>query len=124
MSDFETRMTEVGQEFDKFIELPGSEDWIKAQIMGQTLEERFPNEDPCNLLTAIECNFGDVPQSFNTEQILQLKMIQEGANDESYWIWKLTERNTGQWYVLASCDYTGWDCQSWLTFQRLDPNQQ
>ena len=38
-----------------------------------------------------------------------------GANDEDSWYWILQKQNGKFVSVEASCDYTGWDCQSSAT---------
>ncbi len=49
---------------------------------------------------------------FTREDVKEICGIKEGANDEE--AWRIYGRlKDGRWFYLeASCDYTGWDCQA------------
>lgn len=37
-----------------------------------------------------------------------------GANDEDNWYWIIQTKNNKFVWARGGCDYTGWDCLSWL----------
>jgi hypothetical protein len=49
---------------------------------------------------------------FELEDIYNLHANIPGHNDEDSWYWILELRDGRFLLVQASCDYTGWDCQS------------
>ena len=54
------------------------------------------------------------PQSFTQNDIAEVVGIAEGERDEAPWHW-LVSLKDGRWaYMVGGCDYSGWDCQSWL----------
>lgn len=66
-----------------------------------------------DLEAAIESN--DV--SFTLDDIEMVLAVHEGKNDEEDWEWVIQlrgEREMQYIFLNGGCDYTGWDCQSWL----------
>lgn len=55
----------------------------------------------------------DRPESVQDE-IERVLAKWEGAHDTDDWIWILALRNNKYAYLQAGCDYTGWDCRSWI----------
>lgn len=52
------------------------------------------------------------PQPFAITDILDVKAAIPGHNDEDAWYWVVELRDGRFFLITASCDYTGWDCQS------------
>ena len=48
--------------------------------------------------------------------IKSLICLQKGENEERDWQWNVTDQDGNVWYVVGGCDFTGWDCQSWLSW--------
>lgn len=70
------------------------------------METRLPDQD---LKYALEYNPQD---GFDLSQIKTLLACIPGANDEYSWHWVVSLEDGRYAYIQASCDYTGWDCQS------------
>lgn len=67
-----------------------------------------PNDD---IWSALEYN---APQSFQIEEVESIEAEVPGANDELDWWWVLRLANNRYVLVKGACDYTGWDCQSYI----------
>ena len=96
------------------VPLPGYETWAGAYEWGRALDVRFPNQDAIDF--AYACSENDAGPA-DTHQITNLVMVQQGANDESDWIWHVTFDDGTTWVAQGGCDYTGWDCQSNLEWR-------
>lgn len=49
---------------------------------------------------------------FTREDVSEIAALREGENDERPWL-IYGRLKDGRWFYLeASCDYTGWDCQA------------
>ena len=65
-----------------------------------------------DLQAAIEYN----PQNdFNFLDIVRVIAVWEGENDGDSWRWIVALKSGRFAYLIGGCDYTGWDCQSWLS---------
>lgn len=93
------------------IPLPGSEGWVSAYEWGDELAKRFPDQDADDLAYACEYN---VYGPARDRQITDVKMLVQGCRDESDWCWEVTFDDGSKWRATGGCDYTGWDCLSWL----------
>ena len=82
------------------------------------LEKRFPGQDSYSFGQAVAMNSSEA-QVLHGRHITSLEMIQMGSNEESNWIWTVTLDNGERFVVEGGCDYTGWDCQSWLEIRPL-----
>lgn len=97
------------------VPLPGSENWIGAYEYGERLERRFPDQDGYDLAQAMSHNdWGPA----STHEITGLVLEQRGENDESDWRWRVNFSDGSTWVAEGGCDYTGWDCQSHLSWTR------
>lgn len=63
---------------------------------------------------------------FTLDDIEKVLAVVEGENDEKDWNWVIQlkdtcviamERNEYYAFIMGGCDYTGWDCQSWGTWE-------
>jgi hypothetical protein len=100
-------------------ELPviGDPELVYAYEIGEALDEIFPGESAVDLMYA--CQHNDWGPLVGRKIVL-LTCIQEGENDGPDWIWLLTLDDLSEWRAEGGCDYTGWDCQSSLTWENLD----
>jgi len=63
------------------------------------------------------------PQAFTIQDVEEILAVYEGVNDEENWIWVLRRKaealphhnSASIIWLEAGCDYTGWDCHSWVT---------
>ena len=85
------------------------------------LVERFPDQD---MLEFLSCNqYNPVPDEVRIDgsSLVKFAMVLQGANEDANWIWDLelvVDREVVGWRVVAGCDYTGWDCQSFSEWER------
>ncbi len=92
------------------IELDGSETWRSGYYLGENLENKFSGQGGYDLAVCCEYNgWGPILG----ESIRGLLMIVEGERDEQDWIWLITTSLDKSYWCQGGCDYTGWDCQSW-----------
>lgn len=98
------------------IMLPGSEAWSRAYDMGQRLEVQFPGQEAYDFCCAVSYN--DIPGEVAGQEITNLVCTQIGENDGAEWVWRVSFSGS-RWQVMGGCDYTGWDCQSWLEWKRI-----
>jgi hypothetical protein len=96
----------------------GSEGWARTYELGNELEVLFPGQDVHDLLYACEYN-GSGP--LEDHALAGLVMLQEGENDGGEWIWLVTVDDGTHWVATGWCDYTGWDCQSDLSWEPYVP---
>ena len=98
---------------DEIVELTGAEAWTFAHNFGLLLGQRFPNQEVDELVLAFEYNTCQL--SFDDLKAAEsIVCTYKGCNDGTDWKWTIV--TGGQtWHIVAGCDYTGWDCQSWLT---------
>lgn len=67
---------------------------------------------PYDLRAALEYNDTNPVTHDNVAEILA---FHEGKKDSpDYWHWLLLLTDNKIAYLTGGCDYTGWDCQSWL----------
>lgn len=52
---------------------------------------------------------------FKEDDIKEIVAEVPGANDEFDWHWVVSLHDGRFAYLYGGCDYTGWDCQSFLT---------
>jgi hypothetical protein len=43
-----------------------------------------------------------------------------GENDGPDWVWIVLLKDGRHAYIRGGCDYTGWECQSWLDWHEAD----
>lgn len=105
-------------EFDAIplVPLAGSEGYAEAYAWGNVLEARFPDQDGLDF--AYAC-FENDPGPTEEQAITSLVMRQQGERDEAHWIWDLTLEDGSRWVAEGWCDYTGWDCQSDLVWEKV-----
>lgn len=95
--------------------LPGSEGHWNAYDHGDKLDRLFPGQDAFDLMYACQYNgWGPLTDGVG---VVRLTMAQQGCNDEEDWIWFVELTDGTVWQAMGGCDYTGWDCQSWLTWR-------
>jgi len=68
-----------------------------------------------DLKAAIEYN----ENPFTVEDIEKVFAVYEGENDGPSWHWVLGLKDKRLFYLVGGCDYTGWDCQSWLSAEEI-----
>ena len=103
------------------IAIKGSESYANAYEKGKEWEKRWPGQDCSSLAYAIAYNGDSVPPEIASLVPEEIVLLDEGENDERQWVWAITftdSRYRGWWVVYASCDYTGWDCQSSMNWVR------
>jgi len=59
------------------------------------------------------------PTKFLPDDITDIILEVIGANDELAWWWVLSLKNGKYVLLSASCDYTGWDCQSSINYEEI-----
>ena len=74
-----------------------------------------------DLWYAIEYN---TPEKFTKEDVVDILAEVPGENDELAWWWILQLRGGKFVLLAASCDYTGWDCKSWIDFEEIFDTQE
>lgn len=101
-----------------YVFLKGSEDFWEAYDEGDKLERKFP--DQCARDFVVGCTYNDWgPLCGGELGIVDFNMIQEGMNEEANWVWHVTLTDGSIWVAEGGCDYTGWDCQSNMDWERL-----
>lgn len=93
------------------IPIAGAEAWTDAYDLGKLLAKRFPHDAVDDLCQAYRFN------GMNLEDLAAATSIdctRFGQNDGADWHWTVVTGGR-TWLIVAGCDYTGWDCQSWLT---------
>lgn len=55
-------------------------------------------------------------QELTIADVFKVHAIHEGENDGESWQWVFSIKDGRLIYLQAGCDYTGWDCQSWVDF--------
>lgn len=76
--------------------------------------EPYRDKFDYDLVAAFQYN----PQSgLGLGDIDQVLAVWEGENDGDDWRWVVSLKDGGFAYIHGGCDYTGWDCQSWLGYQ-------
>lgn len=67
-----------------------------------------------DLISAFQYNEHKEMELTDIKKVLAVK---EGQKDESAWIWIVELNSGGKAYISGGCDYTGWDCSSWLNIR-------
>jgi hypothetical protein len=98
-----------------FVRLPGSETYWSGYEYGTKLYERWPEAGASDFAYAVEYN-GWEPEC---KDITDLVMEHEGERDEDSWTWRVTLADGTVWKVEGWCDYTGWDCQSGISWEQV-----
>jgi hypothetical protein len=97
------------------VPLPGSGDWSEAYEYAEVLERRFPGQDASDLCVGAKYNdYGPLAD----HQVDDLVCNEFGQRDGPGWKWTVTFVNGETWIATGGCDYTGWDCQSFLRWVR------
>lgn len=68
------------------------------------------NELDYDLRACLEYNPQD---GYGVDDIAEVLAVWEGQNDGDSWRWILRLNDDRFVFLQGSCDYTGWDCQSW-----------
>lgn len=102
-----------------FVSLPGSEDWESARNYGDALEKHFPGQDAHDFASACNYNGWGPLATTRLEFVRFFNMLQQGERDEGSWIWQIQFDDGSIWQAEGHCDYTGWDCQSWLEWEKI-----
>jgi hypothetical protein len=55
--------------------------------------------------------------SFSAQQIKRVLAVYEGERDRTPWHWIIQTIGDRMIYLSAGCDYTGWDCISWINVE-------
>jgi len=95
--------------------LPGSDAYWRSWEAADALEAQFPKQEARDFVYACHYN-GAGP--WNDAVIVGLLCVEAGENDERPWIWLVALDNGAHWWAVGGCDYTGWDCQSYLEWTR------
>lgn len=99
------------------VPLAGAEAWTDAYELGKLLAKRCPYDAVDDLCQAYVHNGGDLEDLAVATSIV---CTQHGENDGEDWHWTVV--TGGRTLLIAAwCDYTGWDCQSWLTVTEEAP---
>ena len=99
------------------IRLEGSSGWERAYEAGKLLEWAFPRQDGHDFAHALsENDYGPVEQDYSN--LVSIDMLKQGERDAGDWIWRVTLSNGEVWTVTGWCDYTGWDCQSGVSWTK------
>lgn len=101
-----------------FVTLPGSQRWADGYENGKLLDVRFPGEDGHDLALAMEYNDRG---PLVTAGIVRLLCAKEGQRDAESWVWVMDLDDGSTWWLEGWCDYTGWDCQSGVSWVKHDP---
>lgn len=99
--------------------LPGSEYWWSGWEFGDELAKRFPDAEAHDFGTACGENPSAETVRMREHGVLWLECEQVGERDEGSWIWNVVFGDGSSWRVEGWCDYTGWDCQSGMSWERL-----
>lgn len=114
-TDTATAPTEQALEMaDRKIVLPGSEGYWKGYETGRALEDAFPGQDAVDF--AYACEYNDMGPLTSTVGVAGLLMVEQGENDGGNWVWLVHTSDDALWWAVGGCDYTGWDCQSFLSW--------
>lgn len=98
-----------------FVCLPGSEEWRASYQDGENLAKKFSGQSAHDFAAAVSYNESGPLQP--GVKIIDLVCLKKGERDESAWVWKVTLHTGEIWKMTAGCDYTGWDCQSWNSWE-------
>lgn len=97
--------------YERKIFLPGSDLYWDGYDRGWELDKVFPGQDASSFASACTHNTWGPAEK---DGIAQLTLVQQGQNEGDDWIWEVVLFDGTKWSVQGGCDYTGWDCQSWL----------
>lgn len=105
------------------IEIPEAKAYWAAYEYGEALDKLFPEQDASQFAYAIEYN--DSPSDLDLSKIRTFKMIQGGERDMKDWVWFVStdeslDANSTIYVVMGGCDYTGWDCRSFLSWHKIN----
>lgn len=98
------------------VPLAGSSGWANAYESGQALDARFPNQDADQFAFACEYN-EEGPTADHA--IISFVMEKQGEHDGGNWVWIVGLSDGSTWRYEGGCDYTGWDCQSFLEWEEV-----
>lgn len=101
------------------IRLPGSDTYWQAYQWGDVLDKAFPGQDAHDFAYAIREN-DTGPLEKEDRSIVGLLLVQQGDNEGPDWIWLISLDDDTYWWLRGGCDYTGWDCGSfveWAPFE-------
>jgi len=65
------------------------------------------------------CLMCNKPAKFIEADIVKIVAEVPGQNDEYNWHWILKLKNRKYAYLVAWCDYTGWDCKSGIKIEEI-----
>lgn len=99
------------------INLNSDDRWARAYDNAAAWDKMWPEQDAFDFLAACEYNgLGPLTEGV---KVKDLTMVKQGERDESEWIWHVTLEDDTVWQARGGCDYTGWDCQSNLTWTEI-----
>lgn len=98
------------------VPLAGSEGWANAYETGLALAERFPGQSVAVL--AYACEYNDEGPTAE-HAITSLVMEQQGCRGGDDWVWLVGLSDGSTWRATGGCDYTGWDCRSYLSWEQV-----
>lgn len=93
------------------------ERWRDGYEWGRDLDSRFPRNEAGDFTSAITYNHHPFGAEFPV--IKNLVCTKVGENDGGDWNWLVWVYDE-VWLATGGCDYTGWDCQSDLDWQRVE----
>lgn len=74
------------------------------------------------LYYAMECNSHEKGW-FSKNNIKEVVACVCGEHDGRTWHWLVKHDNDKFYYISGGCDYTGWDCQSYLVFVEVESDK-
>ena len=98
------------------VKFPSAEEWWSGERDYQEIEERFPDHEPWDFAYALVYNDRG---PLDSAQLVNLVCVQVGRNDEESWIWHVSLDDGTRWALEGWCDYTGWDCQSGVSWTQI-----
>lgn len=98
--------------------IDGSKPWWDTYDVGRALDSAFPGQDGIDLAYAAAYN--EKGPLDGTRAVTGLLMVQQGFNDGDSWIWIISFGDGSTYFAEGWCDYTGWDCQSDITWEKYE----
>ena len=105
----------MSEQYD-FSSLPviGPSSYLEQMDAIEALEHKFPNADAGDfVLACVENTWGPLD---GVASLKSLVCVKSGDRDEEDWIWHVVLDDGTIWEAVGWCDYTGWDCQSDLSW--------
>lgn len=103
---------------ERRIFLPGSEGYWDGWDRGWALHQMFPRQDIPDFAAACTNNSWGPAEA---QGIASIMCLEYGVRAGPDWKWLVRLFDNSHWWVVGGCDYTGWDCQSWLSWIEYRP---